>query len=211
MIYVAIPTYNGLIHHSTVGGLLEVQRFLTENRVGFAVDVIPHDAFIGRARNMAAKRFLASGATDLIYIDADVGFRAKDFGLLMRQDVDICCGLYPYKKDEVAFPCLVAEPQERVGPRVRLVYGPTGFMRIRRKVFESIQRANPGNFYRDDIHVDTYEFFPFGRRGNEFMGEDVGFCRLATERGFKIWGVEGMELQHTGERTWSAQWQPAKT
>ena len=109
MIYLGIPTYNGQIHHTTVAGLCQVSRHCGKAGMGIALDVVPHDAFIDRARNLLVKRFLASPATDLIFIDADVGFALDDFAKLCRPDVDISMGLYCVKDDKGKiydlFPC----------------------------------------------------------------------------------------------------------
>lgn len=208
MIYIAIPTYDGKLSHPTVGGLLEAQHHLTKHGMGMAVDIIPHDAFIGRARNLAVKRFLDSGADDLVFIDADVGFTLQDFAMLCKQDVDISSGVYCYKKDEPGFPVVYEQPIVRVGPRVRLISCPGGFMRIRRKVFTRIMEAEPDNQYYDNDHKTIYNFFRFGPSGSLWIGEDVGFCRLARKHGFQIWGVEMNGLTHTGERTWNHKWHP---
>jgi hypothetical protein len=182
--------------------------YLTKHGMGMCVDVIPHDAFIGRARNLAAKRFLASGATDLVFIDADVGFSVTDFALLMKQDVDFCAGVYCFKKDEPEFPAIWEQPIERYGPRVKLISAPGGFMRIRRKVLTTIIENEPDNQYYDNDHKMVYNFFRFGPQGSLWVGEDVGFCRLAKKNGFNIWGVEMPTLTHTGERTWKHVWKP---
>jgi ABC-type lipoprotein export system ATPase subunit len=52
LIYIGIPTYDGKIHHSTVAGLVQTARFCGEKHVSVGMEVIPHDAFIGRARNL---------------------------------------------------------------------------------------------------------------------------------------------------------------
>jgi hypothetical protein len=208
MIYVAIPTYDGKLHHTTVGGLLDVMHYLTKHGIGMCVDVIPHDAFIGRARNLACKRFLASGATDLVFIDADVGFQVPDFALLMKQDVDICGGIYCFKKDDPGFPALYEQPIERYGPLVKMIHVPGGFMRIRRKVLTRIMELDPENQYYDNDHKALYNFFPFGPHGSIWVGEDVGFCRQAKKHGFSIWGVEMPSLTHTGDKTWNHVWHP---
>ena len=186
--------------------MLDVMHYLTKHGIGMAVDVIPHDAFIGRARNLAAKRFLASGATDLVFVDADVGFTVADFAMLMKQEVDICAGVYCFKKDEPDFPAIYERPIVRHGPRVKLISAPGGFLRIRRKVLTDIMAAEPDNMYYDNDHKNVYNFFRFGPAGNLWVGEDVGFCRLAKKNGFLIWGVEMPSLTHTGENTWAHQW-----
>ena len=168
--------------------------------------MIPHDAFIGRARNLMVKRFLECGASDLVFIDADIGFCVDDFIKLMKADGDIVCGVYRYKKDDLAWPHMEYQPIEKKGDLVRIHHAGCGFMRVKRNVFERIKKANPDNVYRDDVHGDTYDFFPAGRIDNKFYGEDVIFCKAAEQNGFKIWGLQGLNLKHTGSKTWQAAW-----
>ena len=205
MIYLGVPTYNGLIHHSTVGGLFNVAFLMGRQNVHVCVDVVPHDCFIGHARSLMAKRFLSiPDATDMVMIDADVGFSDEDFDRLMKVDADIVCGIYPYKQDDEKYPAAALQPIERRGKMVKLVYGPTGFMRIRRRVFEKLK--NTVESYNDATHGVMHDFFPCGRDGFLFRGEDTWFCRLATQAGLEIWGLEGMKLKHTGTRTWEGEW-----
>ena len=213
MIYLGIPTYNGLIHHTTVAGLCQVSRHCGKSGMGIALDVIPHDAFIGRARNLLVKRFLASPATDLVFIDADVGFSLDDFAKLCRPDVDMAMGLYCVKDDKrLAFPALMTVPEKRLPQEgandlISLEYGPAGFMRVKRAVFEAMIAKFPEEYYEDGTEGKIYDLFPCGRIGNSFIGEDISFCQRAKECGFDIWAVQGTNLLHSGEKTWPAKWQ----
>lgn len=209
MIYIGIPSRSGSIHWTTVMGLLEVERRCTQFGMGVGVDVVARDAFIGRARNVIAKRFLESPATDLIFIDDDVGFRVEDFELIMRPDADIVMGLYRMREDKAKFPALLYDPLERHPEHMSLLklqYGPSGFMRVRRRVFEAMMQKWPDEWYEDD-NGKIHDFFPHGRFGNFFVGEDIKFCQRAQECGFEIWAAQGVNLGHTGDKTWQTKWQ----
>ena len=209
MIYIGIPTFDGKLHHTTSGGLFNLSYLMGRQNIPVCVDAIPHDCYIGHARDLSARRFLAiPDATDLVFVDSDVGFDYTDFDALMSADVDIVCGIYPYKQDAESYPAAPAQPIERRGKLVRLIYGPTGFMRIRRKVFEKLIETVPS--YIDQRHGSMHQFFPFGRDDFLFRGEDTWFCRLAAAAGFKIWGIEGLKLKHTGTKTWEGEWESHK-
>lgn len=213
MSFIGIPTYNGQIHYATVKGLLNVERFAGKHDLSLAVEVIPHDAFIGKARNIIAHKFLSSGFEDLIFIDADIGFDLPDFMMLAKADADIAIGLYRMKEQTphhaARFPALMSNPVE-LHPKddnlVRMEYGPTGFMKIRRKVFEAMMEKWPDDWFQDDIRGKMFDFFPCGRFGNYFVGEDIGFCNKARECGFQIWGVQDIALGHYGEAVWPSKW-----
>lgn len=205
MIYIGIPSYDGKMHHSTVGGLFNVAYGIGKERVPVCLDVIPHDCFIGHARNLMAKRFLSiPDATDMVMIDADVGFSASDFDALMKVKADIVCGVYPFKKDDEHYPVAAVEPLERKGRLVKLIYGPAGFMRIRRGVLEKLKEKV--EVFQDENHGLMHDFFPCGRDGFVFRGEDNAFCKLSAQNGFEVWGLEGLELFHTGDKTWKGNW-----
>ena len=205
MIYIGVPSREGKFHHTTAGGLFNLAYMMGRQRIPVCMDCIPHDPFIGHARSLMAKRFLEiPDATDMVMIDDDVGFSHEDFDILMSADADIVCGIYRYKEDAERYPAIALQPVEKRGRMVRLVHGPTGFMRIRRKVLEKLRETT--ETYKDPAHGLMHDFFPCGRDGFLFRGEDTWFCRLASNAGFKVWGIEGLNLRHTGPKTWDGAW-----
>jgi hypothetical protein len=96
---------------------------------------------------------------------------------------------------------------ERRGPFTTGVYAATGFMMIKRSVFERLIAAHPERAYTSD-HVYTGErnersyhaLFECGidPQTREYLSEDFGFCRLWRELGGKIWLDVEAPLVHTG-------------
>lgn len=214
-LYVGIPTYDGKLHGATVGGIAQLGLICGKNGIGLAIDIIPHDAFIGRARALIAKRFMESGFNDLLYVDADIGFDAEAAAIVCQSPAEIVMGLYRMKEDgpnetqKVKFPALLSDPLERNPEDPSLIgieYGPAGFMRVRRTVFEKMQEKWPDDWF-EDANGRLYDYFPAGRQGNAFWGEDIAFCMRAKECGFKLWAAQGIELHHYGEKKWPAKWQ----
>ncbi len=178
MIYIGIASYDGKLHHSTVGGLFNTAYAMGKYKTPVCLDVIPHDCFIDHARELMASRFLSiPDATDMVMVDADVGFSFSDFEALMKVDADVVSGVYPYKEDEEHYPVAIQQPVEKRGRLVTMVYGPAGFMRIRRKVFEKLKDTVPA--YTDNEHGQLHEFFPI-TKGAVRRGE-------AKMRGFVCW------------------------
>lgn len=216
--FIGIPTYNGLIHNATVKGLLNAALVAGKYNWPYAVEVIPHDAFIGKARSLIAHKFLESGFQDLVFIDADIGFDIKGFLKLCKADVDVAMGLYRMKEktvkvDFARYPALITNPvevHEKDENLVRLHYGPAGFMKIRRSVFEKMIEKWPEDYYVDDKQGKVFDFFPCGRFGHDFIGEDINFCNRLKQIDVKLWGVQGIDLDHYGEGVWGASWQLLK-
>lgn len=208
-IYIGLPTYDGKLHWKTMSGLIQVARFCGEKRLSVCVDVIPGDAFIGKARNTIVARFLKTDFDDLIFIDADVGFDLAGISALMSAPADIVMGLYRVKDDRLRFPGLIWEPLTRHPESRRLIKmqnGPAGFMRVKRRVFEKMAEKWPDEHYPAGDLGEMHDFFPSGREGNHFYGEDIQFCRRAIECGFDLWAVQDINLDHTGPKTFEANW-----
>lgn len=210
MIYIGTPSYDSKLHAHTVAGLLDLRHICTANNIGFAMDVIPRNAFVGHGRNQIAQRFMESGFRDLLFIDADIGFNALDAAALCRAEPDVVMGLYLMKQDKPQYPALFFDPLEKHqsdGRLIKMQYGPTGFMRIRKPVFEAMMARWPDDWYIDGATKSkTYDFFPGGRHGNNFMSEDIAFCHRARECGVDLWAMQGIELLHAGEKTWRSKW-----
>lgn len=208
-IFVGVPTYDGKVHWTTMGGLVQVARFCGEKRLSVCVDVIPGDAFIDKARNTIAHRFLRTEFEEVVFIDADVGFDLPAFSALMSLPGDIVMGMYRVKDDQLRFPGLIHEPLTRHPQSRRLIKmqnGPAGFMRVKRKVFEAMRERWPDNWYHAGELGNMHDFFECGREFHHFRGEDIKFCERAQDCGFEVWAVQDIQLDHTGPKTYRANW-----
>jgi hypothetical protein len=86
--------------------------------------------------------------------------------------------------------------------------GGTGFMLIKREVFEALADKVPE--YNNDMYlaVDTErkpriikEFFATSidpESNNRLLSEDYHFCKLARKHGFKVHAAPWVQLTHTG-------------
>jgi hypothetical protein len=210
LIYIGIPTYDGKIHHSTVAGLVQTARFCGEKHVSVGMEVIPHDAFIGRARNLIVHKFMDSGFHDLVFVDADIGFGLHDIAAICKAKPELVMGLYLMKSPEPRYPARLADPLVRDPDEPRLLkleYGPAGFMRMRRSVVEKLIAKYPEDYYLDPTFGKVYDLFPHGRVGHRFVGEDISFCERCKNAGIDIWAMQGVKLDHWGEKAWPSQWQ----
>lgn len=209
-VFVGIPSYDGKVHWRTMQGMIGLAHTCAKHGIGICADVIPHDAFIGKARNMLVKRFMDSGMRDLVFIDADVGFDGESVAELCKAAPDIVMGLYMMKSEKPRYAALMADPVVRHPSDMRLIkllYGPAGFMRIRRNVIEKMIAQWPEEYYIDGAAGKVHDIFPHGRYGHLFTGEDIKFCERAITCGFDIWAMQGIKLEHYGEKGWDSRWQ----
>ena len=190
-----------------------------------------NESLIQRARNLLAANFLKSNATHLMFIDADIHYRPEDIFPMMESDKDIICGIYPKKEinwESVKQAVLAGVPTDQlkyhtgafvvnlkdyenqvtvpINQPVEIWNGGTGFMLIKREVFEGLigkvpyylnnvlDLQNPSNgetiheFFATQIEEDT----------KILLSEDYDFCKKARNNGFKVWAAPWVELAHIG-------------
>lgn len=230
---IALPCYDQLISEPTVMSLLKMAIQFKEIGLKFSICTMS-DSLISRARNQIAARFMANtDLTHLMFIDCDLGFEGDDILKLLWADKEIVTAAYPikeiywdkvakYAKEGVSNDELLEHSLRFVVNPVRDVKGDkievdkgcisvydagTGFMLIKRSVFEKLMDKYPDLKYKDDTGVlndeeskYSYAFFnsyvePDQKR---FLSEDYGFCRYWQEIGGKVWTDPSIEMMHLG-------------
>lgn len=243
-LFVATPMYGGMATGSYTSSLMQTPMMLSANGILMYYAHMMNESLITRARNSLVHDFLnIKEATHLMFIDADIGFKAADIVTMVQQDVDIICGLYP--KKEIHWPRVAQAVKDGVPPEqlkdhtgtfvvnlvndevkavkstdlVEIANGGTGFMLIKRGVFESLADKVPS--YTSDMYTasDTVrepkiikEFFAtsIDEDTNRLFSEDYHFCKLARKNGYKIWSAPWVELSHTGTYIFSGALQRVK-
>lgn len=180
-LFIGTPMYSGQCHSAYALAIAQLSALCTQIGVAFRFAFVCNEALVPKARNATADAFLRSGDDHLIFIDADIGFDARDvIRLLALQaldgaDYDVIAAPYPLK--ELAWENLREAARRGLGDadasalaryagRVNLTpaHGPdvamdrpvevtqagTGFMMIRRDVFERYRAAYPHHRYRPD-------------------------------------------------------------
>jgi hypothetical protein len=200
-VYLACVAY-GAVEPLWVQSLL---RLVHDARVKIEVVWNVGDSLVSRSRNTVTAHFLTTDCTDLVFIDTDIGFSR-----LCQHDEDIVAGFYPKKQDgPVQWVCnaLPGSPITESGLQEQLYMG-TGFMRIRRRVFDQLIGRYPeleyvadgsGKREWDFWKVGVYQYADKTRR---YLSEDWMFCQFARDLGFKIYGDTHIMLQHVGKLTY---------
>ena len=223
---VATPMYGGMCTGNYVAGLLGTINKMKSVGVPVYWAQITNESLITRARNELARLFLEKGMDYLMFIDADISFDGTAVAQLMAADRDIICGIYPKKevdwkqiskaaklgKDNLqdyggAFVFnMTGQVQESdTDGVIEVRHGGTGFMLIKRKVFEDLMPHVPT--YRVSTHkVDgeyikplTHEFFATSiDETGALLSEDYHFCDLWRKHGGKIYANPFIKLEHVG-------------
>lgn len=228
--------YGGMCNSKYLIGILDTFKVLTENNYTLFFGHITNESLITRARNDLVRQFLDTDAEYFIFIDADIGFMGEDVLRLIETDQDVVCGLYP-KKDidwervnfaasqgrqnlqnyAASYVCNILDlPEEELNkpvtsPIVEIKHGGTGFMLIKRSVFERLSPHVPEYVIstipkRDGTpYPKTKEFFTTSiEAGTEYlMSEDYHFCSLWRKHGGKIHANINIKLSHIGSYTFN--------
>lgn len=202
---VAVPYYGGG-HPAFSECLLRLQ---ANPPCDLAIKHAIGDSLVSRARNSLTNDFLRSDCTDLLFIDSDLIFAPEQIGHLAAHDVDLVAGFYPKKQEgALNWVCnaLPGELPDVNGLQVVRYMG-TGFMRIRRNVFEQmIARFGDVMGYQPDhaTHRIEYDFwsvgpYKFSDGLTRYLSEDWYFCQRWLDLGGKVFGDTRIVLRHIGQ------------
>lgn len=100
VLYVATPAYGCMLTAQYLQCLIQTQIHLTNSGIGMHVDLLGNESLITRARNLLTKRFLESGASHLLFIDADISWTPVAIMRLLQKNEGVVTGVYPKKNIE---------------------------------------------------------------------------------------------------------------
>ena len=170
----------------------------------FQIDTLINESNVIRARNSCAAKFLSGDATHLMFVDADIQFNPTDIVKLVGHDKDIVGGIYPQKTLPPKMVVNTLDNAKTEGDLVEVGTLGTGFMLVKRGVFEQMIQAG-ATPYGDDIGLsdvennNQYDFFNCTIDSNgRYLTEDWSFCRKWRELGGAIWADTSVALAHVG-------------
>ena len=226
-IFIGIPMYGGVCTGENAIGHINATKLFLDRGIGYNWQFLYNESLITRARNGLVKMFYQTDCTHLLFIDADISYRAEDIVSMIDADKDIICGVYPKKRiawerinDALAKGIIgedlkhytgdlvinklnyVDTPIENKSEPVEIFNGGTGFMLIKRSVFDLLKPHCPT--YTNDMLpgqqeiVTEYFATSIEPDSNRLLSEDYHFCRLARLNGIKVWAAPWVELGHIG-------------
>lgn len=201
-IFIATPAYDS-IKPGCMWSLSVTTAELTRKGIPFELSIMHGNCHVDDGRNELVRQFLfESQCSDLVFIDSDVQWNAQMFLRLIKHDEDVVAGAYPLKCFPIKFPVgrilhIKEEPEEKRG-LLEVSFAPTGFMRIRRSVFEKLA---PKQSKRGKL-TPTYRFFERRYTETTYDGGDVTFCRKWIAEGGKVIVDPTLTLEHIGEYRW---------
>ena len=230
-LFVATPMYGGMCTGYFTNSMISMAAVMRHHNVDMSFSSMFNESLIQRGRNALADQFLQRPeCTHLLFIDADIKFDPNDIPAMIDADVDIICGIYPKKEinwhsvekaakngvpvnewtrhtgslvvNLVDYAGTVTVPRDQP---VEIWNGGTGFMLIKREVFEGL-KDKVGSYVNDvavingNISARITEYFACSiEPGTErLLSEDYHFCKVARDNGYKIYAAPWVTLGHFG-------------
>ena len=233
-IFVATPMYGGMAHGMYVKSCLDLQSVCNQYGIEVRFSFIFNESLITRARNYLADEFLrADKFTHLLFIDSDIEFDPRDVIALLALDKDIIGGPYPKKSikwssvieaikrdpdisgselekvtGDYVFNAVSGTGQFSVGEPLEVMEIGTGYMLIKREVFEKFKEAYPEKSYKPDHvgqanfdgtrYIHAYFDTVIDPDSHRYLSEDYMFCQYWRAIGGQIWLCPWMKTQHVG-------------
>ena len=220
--------YGGQCTGNYVQSLLNFMQLCGNEKIPMQCAFMFNESLITRARNGLAHQFLTTDCTHLFFVDADIKFRPEDAYHMIKADVPLICGVYPKKeinwtevkkafangaeeKDIAKYTGsfvvnLVGGAQSvtvRADQPAEILAGGTGFMLIKREVFETLMPTTPQ--YNNDLPnlgmgTKIYDFFQTShcKESGRLLSEDYHFCVKYREAGGKVYAAPWCKLGHWG-------------
>jgi hypothetical protein len=227
---VATPCFGGQLSSIYVKSIFRLQGALrTKSNVEMKVLLRDGDALITRARANLMTQFLDDASTThFLFIDADIGFEPEQVFRLIECGADMVAGVYPIKRvNWEKARRLIENKRANIAPAAldyvlelenpdhvavvngftRIRYAGTGFLMIRRHVFEKMCVAYPSlQFFREHSHDDLagsrnrFALFEcmIDPADGTYLSEDFAFCKRWTDMGGEIWADLTSKLDHVG-------------
>jgi hypothetical protein len=233
-LFIATPMYGGMAHGMFVKSCLDLQSVCNNYGIETRFSFIFNESLITRARNYLVDEFLRSGYTHMLFIDSDIHFDPKDVIALLALDKEIIGGPYPKKSikwgsvieavkrkpditpaelekvtGDYVFNAVAGTGQFNVGEPLEVLEIGTGFMMIRREVFDKFKEAYPEFSYKPDhvgqanfdgtryIHAYFDTVIDHGA-SDRYLSEDYMFCQWWRKIGGEVWLCPWMKTHHIG-------------
>jgi hypothetical protein len=244
-LFVATPMYGGMANGLYMKACLDLQNAMMRYGIEVRFSFLFNESLITRARNYLTDEFLRSECTHLLFIDSDINFNSQDVLALLALDRDVIGAPYPKKAinwsnvaeaarkhpnlepaklegvvGEYVFNVVRGTKEFSVTEPLEVLEIGTGFMMIKRHVFQKIEAAFPNIRYKPDhigqanfdgsryIHayfdtvIDSANSIT-GGGSDRYLSEDYMFCQIWRKIGGKIYLCPWMKTHHIGTYAFS--------
>lgn len=212
-LFVATPAYDGKITCRHAGMLLRTVSSLQAKGIESRVVWLEQCALLPRARNNLVAQFMASDSTHMLMVDSDIVWPDGAVERLLAYDLPFVATAGRRKTDDMELCVRALDPDtgdliyDRATGLLRVGAVGTGFILLKREVFEAMERAYQNLKLVDDemppeIQRHLYGFFLMmhDERRKTVFSEDYSMCFRWTAIGGEIWVDPEIQLQHIGAK-----------
>jgi hypothetical protein len=204
-VLIMMPCYGGQLTESVFMSFIKWANTCRQLGIDWSVETMTNESLISRARNTLTARFLSNpAATHLMFIDADIGWEPHHLLMLLDADRDVIGGLYPMKSLPVRWCINSFEGAQQQDHLQEVSKTGTGFMLIKRSVFEQLDQHPAVKPFVNDLglpkDLDPYmrTYFDTAVRDGRYYSEDWTFCENWRDLGGQVWVDTRVLLRHTG-------------
>lgn len=210
-VMIGTPMYGGLCHDAYLLGMLDLNTVCAQHEVPLSVVTLRNESLVQRGRNRVVAHFLASDASHLVFIDADIGFTGRDVMRLVAHDQPIVGATYPKKdrtKVDFAFVPMPHGVEVTDNGLVEVAALPGGFMCVSREAIVAMVDRHGDRKYRlapSERKGEAWEECLYGLfecdicpQTGAYWSEDYLFCRRWTDMGRPLWLDPFIMLEHHG-------------
>ena len=230
-LFLSTPCYGGLCLEAYATSVINLQLAMIREGIQLYIDTTENESLVHRARNVSVGRFMQESDADyFMFVDADIHFDPQSVVRMLRAEHDISVACYPKKYvdwnqaanavkngDDRNMAMLSSSLVVNFGAKnlevkngfIPILDGPTGFMMIKRSVFERMHEHYPELWCKNDHQNRTFDTYcavfdcmidPDNKR---YLSEDYAFCRRWQQMGGKIYADINTTLGHVGNLPFS--------
>jgi len=237
-VFIATPMYGGTCTGQFTKSCILLQKLFSQFEVECEFHFSFGESLITRGRNNLVNKFILSDCTHLLFIDSDIEFNPHDVFTLLYFDKDVIAA--PYAKKHIRWDKIISAVKKnpnvshmelesisggfvlnlppntekfKSNEPIEVTEAGTGFMMIKKEVFEILSEKYPDLKYKSDDNYNTnwskyvYSFFDtcidtkdsiIGNGSERYLSEDYMFCNLWRKSGGKVFICPWMKLTHFG-------------
>jgi hypothetical protein len=242
-LFLATPMYGGMCHGAFTQGIISLVQACDKAGVKLSISFMFNESLIQRARNALVHNALKTDFTHFMFIDADIRFQGHDVLTMMQVDKPLIAGIYPKKEinwsnvamaAKAGMPDLhkytgsfvvnlegyVSEVTVPVNKPLKVLNAGTGFMLIKRHVFDDIRRKMKPPTYVNDVvdltgnvkpgeQITAFFDCSIEEGTNRLLSEDYHFCQLYRKAGGSVLVAPWVNLAHIGSYIFEGGFLPA--
>jgi len=232
-VFIATPMYGGQCHGMYMKSSLDLQTAFQHYGIQSRFSFIFNESLITRARNYLVDEFLRSDFTHLLFLDSDIHYNPQDIIAMLALDKDVIGAPYPKKAinwhniataarnhpnldpkelenlvGDYVFNVVKGTQTFQVSEPLEVMEIGTGYMMIKREVFEKWAAAYPQKKYKPDHvgqknfdgtrYIHAYFDTVIDPQSERYLSEDYMFCQWWRAIGGKVWLCPWIQTQHVG-------------